>query len=425
MITPSFSITGTERVLPKLALDFTTAVLDSRVTFTRSGNTATVVNSSGFVAPINADLPRFDYDPVTLACKGLLVEESRANTFLYSEDFSNAAYTSSSTVATNTQTAPDGTLTADTIAELPATTNFYIGQTISFTSGTTHTVSVFLKKGNGATSPDIVQLTFPGAAFGASQYANYNIVLGTVLTKVGSVTATITPINNGWMRLTYTATATATASGLAACCVFTNNSDSLGRVPVYAGAATSQVFIWGAQLETGAFATSYIPTEATALTRNADVATMTGTNFSDWFNASEGTLYAEGVRFGTANTFPRMWQFDDGAESNYIYAGLVTSGSAGYGAVAVSGTEVTSLSTVAVGANTVGKVVLAYKADNFGLSVNGSATQTDTSGAIPTVDQAIIGFRRAGANNYMNGHIRKLLYWNQRLTNNEIRAFAK
>ena len=56
MITPSFGLTATERVLPNLALDFTTAVLDSRVTFSRTGNTATVIKSSGYVTPINADL---------------------------------------------------------------------------------------------------------------------------------------------------------------------------------------------------------------------------------------------------------------------------------------------------------------------------------------------------------------------------------
>jgi hypothetical protein len=60
MITPSFALTATERVLPRLALDFTTASLDSRVTFTRAGDTATVTNSSGYVTAINANLPRFD-----------------------------------------------------------------------------------------------------------------------------------------------------------------------------------------------------------------------------------------------------------------------------------------------------------------------------------------------------------------------------
>ena len=91
MITPSFSLTATERVLPKLALDFTTASLDSRITFTRTtgaSNPAAFVNSSGYITAATNDQPRFDYNPVTLACKGLLIEESRANLLLQSENFS-------------------------------------------------------------------------------------------------------------------------------------------------------------------------------------------------------------------------------------------------------------------------------------------------------------------------------------------------
>lgn len=84
MISPSYSMTATERVLPRLALDFTTATLDPRVTFTRTGNTATVTNSSGVIVGINADLPRFDYNPTTLICNGLLIEESRTNVLLNS-----------------------------------------------------------------------------------------------------------------------------------------------------------------------------------------------------------------------------------------------------------------------------------------------------------------------------------------------------
>jgi hypothetical protein len=84
MITASFGLTATERVLPRLALDFTTATLDARVTFTRTGDTATVTNSSGVIVGINANLPRFDYDPTTLACKGLLIEDPRTNLLLNS-----------------------------------------------------------------------------------------------------------------------------------------------------------------------------------------------------------------------------------------------------------------------------------------------------------------------------------------------------
>lgn len=79
MITPSFGLAATERVLPRLALDFTTASLDPRITFTRSGATATVINSSGVIVSAGQNVPRFDFNPTTLACRGLLIEEPRTN----------------------------------------------------------------------------------------------------------------------------------------------------------------------------------------------------------------------------------------------------------------------------------------------------------------------------------------------------------
>ena len=74
MITPGFSLTATEKVLPKLALDFTTASLDAKVTFTRTTDAthpATYTNSSGLITSATDNAPRFDYNPLTLACKGL------------------------------------------------------------------------------------------------------------------------------------------------------------------------------------------------------------------------------------------------------------------------------------------------------------------------------------------------------------------
>ena len=118
MITPAYGMTATERVLPRLALDFTTASLDPRVTVTRALNTATVINSSGLVATVNANLPRFDYDPSTLACRGLLIEESRSNAILYSEDFSNGNWAKTGvTIGSNAVVAPDGNTTADNVVE--------------------------------------------------------------------------------------------------------------------------------------------------------------------------------------------------------------------------------------------------------------------------------------------------------------------
>ena len=97
MITPAYSLTATERILPKLALNFLSASLDPRVTFTRAGATATRVNSSGLIESVAADTARFDFDPTTLVCKGLLIEEQRQNVILNSANWTAGSWSSYTT----------------------------------------------------------------------------------------------------------------------------------------------------------------------------------------------------------------------------------------------------------------------------------------------------------------------------------------
>lgn len=103
MITPAFGLTATERILPRLALDFTTASLDPRITFTRTtgaSNPATYIDSSGVITAATNNQPRFDYDPVTLVCKGLLIEESRTNSLLNTDLLSTQIVTVTAAVRT-------------------------------------------------------------------------------------------------------------------------------------------------------------------------------------------------------------------------------------------------------------------------------------------------------------------------------------
>ena len=170
MMTPSYSLTATQKVAPRLALDFTTASLDPRITFTRSLNTATRVNSTGYVESINADLPRFDYNPVTLACKGLLIEEQRANLLTYSQEFDNAAWgKSGATVTANQIVAPDGNTTGD---YLNSTAAFqFIRQSLgTTTANAAYALSIYVKPVSGSvsitlglgdvTSSNLVRTTF-------------------------------------------------------------------------------------------------------------------------------------------------------------------------------------------------------------------------------------------------------------------------
>jgi hypothetical protein len=431
MITPSFGLTATERVLPRMALDFTTAILDPRVTFTRSGNTATVVNSSGNVVLINADLPRFDFDPLTLVCKGLLVEESRINLFQYSEDFSNAfwiksgmlAFGSGSTV--DAITSPDGTVNADLLTEDTSAGGHIISTNLlfNFISGTSYTQSYFVKA-NGRTK---FQTSYRSNWFGTTAI-NFDLVAKTATVGAGSSAATsgtITEFKNGWFRLTHTATATATGSSPSD--TFFSFADATGSTS-YTGDGTSGAYVWGAQLEVGAFATSYIPNLLNSTTtRNADVATMTGTNFSDWFNASEGTFEIDfnpyfvggagfsqtilGISDGTANnamdiykrsnvdTSTRLNVADVGVNQVFINAGVLTTGN--------------------------NKVAMAYKLNSYAFCKNASTVVIDDTATVPVVNKLAIGIDSQTSTFSLAGHVQRLKYWPQRLINAEVQAFSK
>ncbi len=176
------------------------------------------------------------------------------NRFIRTQQMNNAIWNRSNvTVIDDYAVAPDGTTTGSLVSEVAISNNFILSQATSYIAGESYTLSVYLRKGPGATAPNIMQLTHASAAFG-SQYANVNVLTGEILTVVG---ATVTVENAAfggfqWWRFTYTATATSTlATGGSSGLIFTNNNDGLGRVPVYAGSTTSNVYAWGMQFERG------------------------------------------------------------------------------------------------------------------------------------------------------------------------------
>jgi hypothetical protein len=405
-----------------MALDFTTAALDPRVTFTRSGNTATVTNSSGVIAAINADLPRFDYDPTTLVCKGLLIEESRNNLALQSSAFGTLAAWNNQQVniVENTIQSPDSTVNADTITQNSATSVHGLTGAIVVTSGTAYTWSLFAK----ANTSTVLQLTYgnAGGTFSGVGYANFNLSTGVVSATGGTLVGSgIQNYGNGWYRCWITATATAT--GATNTWIAIANSTTYTRLAAFAGDNVSGFYIWGAQCEAGAFLTSYIPTEASQVTRNADVATMTGTNFSDWFNATEGT-------FVTSHMIPTST-----AQANGVYAAqLAATPSTNYIGLRITpslvarnsvvNTSVVNLDTMTTSYGNVVTNSLAYKANNSAAAANANNPVTSLSVSVPNVDYLSIG-SISGISSYLNGYVHGLYYYPQRLTNAEIQAFSK
>jgi hypothetical protein len=226
--------------------------------------------------------PRFDHNPTTGESLGLLIEESRTNLFPYSQEFSLANWGFTGAVPSlNVLNAPDGTLTADKITENLTTGTHQTFKAVAV-SNTPHSFSVFAKA-SGRTQ--IRMVLFDGAS---SKTAFFDLLTGATSGELFA-TALTEELPNGWWRCVLTFTPVATSSALALIrLVDENGSDQ------YTGDNTSGVLLWGAQLETGAFPTSYIPTTGTALTRSIDSAKITGTNFTNFYNNNAGTFYVQG-----------------------------------------------------------------------------------------------------------------------------------
>jgi hypothetical protein len=356
--------------------------------------------------------PRFDYDPVTLAAKGLLIEEARTNLLTGSADFTATYWpvATNAVVTANDTTSPDGTTNADKLADnTTAGVQHRLYRDYTFTAAS-HTLSVFAKRNDHRW---LRLFFFDGTT---SFFGNFDLLNGAVGNKQASTTTTITAFGNGWYRCTMTATTAAAAGNIQM--VMLPSDDT--AVPVlYTGTGTS-LWLFGAQLEAGAFATSYIPTVASQVTRSADVATMTGTNFSSWYNQTEGTFVSGWDSIGyTANTM--ILAATDSGSTNLVQQFLTSSTSPRF-IVRTSGVDQAVLDSTS-GATTVNMMASAYKANDFASTVNGAAVVTDGAGTIPTVDRLGIGSRLASL--FWNGHIRQIAYYNTRLPNATLQTLTE
>lgn len=384
------------------------------LTFTRAG-TATYFDANGVMQTAAADQPRFDYDPITLACKGLLIEGGRTNLLTYSSEFVNAAWVkTNSTIVENNATAPDGTLTADKLVENTSNTPHYLYQVATTAAGSV-TVAYRVK----ASGRDYLQIRLQeDGAFLAR--AEFNLSTGTAIPISGSV-AKIVALKDGWYLISLTATSAGSSTFQTQLWLYNDTP-----VSTYTGDGTSGIYVWGAQIEAGAFPSSYIPTTTAAITRAADVCLMTGTDFSRWFNPLEGTIVVEfstnatGVGPAGGNNFPFVYDLDNPAAPSDGYR-LITS--AGYGPgvrteVFNGGVSQFSFSTpIALGTGAVIKHSLAYKTNDFASALNGGAVQTDASGVLPTPNRLTIGSQDGGSPQMLDGHIRSIRYWPNRLSN--------
>ena len=317
--------------------------------FSRSGQ-ATRVNEDGLIETVDSNVPRLNYpmiDGVVSGCPSLLLEPARTNLIQYSEDFSNASWIKTSlTITSNQTTSPKGDLTADLLTKTAG------GGFIQSTTPTasTSTQSFFVKKD---TSDWVYILNGVGFRY-------FDLVNG-VKGNGSDVNSSIEDFGNDWWKITITTNSTTYFRIYPA----EENSTS---------ATSGSIYIWGAQLEEGSYATSYIPTNGSQVTRNAE--TCNGAGDANTFNDSEGVLFAEISALDDDLTF-RTISISDGSTSNNVGFGYRNNSNVIYTFLK---SDINSSSAVTVSDITLyNKVAVKYKSGEFQMWINGFERYSSTT----------------------------------------------
>jgi hypothetical protein len=396
------------------------------------GSSATFVGSNGLIQSAGNNIARFDHDPVTLASRGLLIEEGRTNLSLYSGALvSTIGWGVSATTSIVDGLGPDGN-NAYRITETTATAPHTFGNSGGITAsgstsvvlGTVYTGSIFIKKVSG--NIDWIQVTLGSGGFGTVQYANFNIGNGTVGNSAGLASGTsprIEDYGNGWYRcsISVAATTTTTAS-LGTIIGFIQNTNGTTRLPSYAGSTSNSVLASLCQFEAGSFATSYIPTTTSALARSADVCSITGANFTSFWNNNEGTVFASGDPRGTSASIATYLMANSGANANQvsIYRNTTTN----FHGVANSGSYTANISASAANGS-FNKIAGSYITNDARAAFNNVLGTPDTSVIVPTnLTRLNIGSSGTANSEFANGCISAIRYYKKSLSNAKLQALT-
>jgi hypothetical protein len=362
------------------------------ITFSRpvgaNQSPGTYVDENGIIQLSSVDQPRFDHDPTTGESLGLLVEESRTNELDYSETFSAPLW---GNVLAGTGSVPQVTSSAEASPGLTSPTRLvcnlnggttsgdisYIQKTFNYTANQTGTI--YLKSNTGSNQQ--------------------------VYMRVG-ITTVIVTVTPTWQRFEAKETSYSGAGNFNVGTRGGSGSDD-----------SIDILIWGAQLEVGSFATSYIPTTGTALTRSADVASISGSDFSSWYNQSEGTVFSETKGKVTSGGGRDVVDISDGSGSGnrillrdhqfFITNSTVIQVNIGF-------TDTLN--------NT--KTAAAFTLNDAVIYSDGANEGTDTSLTLPTVDRIHIGSYNGGGEQ-LCGCIYRLTYFPERLPDATLQAITQ
>lgn len=362
-----------------------------------------------FAAPSSAAYygPRRDFSPTTLACNGLLVEEQRTNLLLHSAAFDNAAWSKNVvTVTAKNVSSPDGQSNGDTITATAGTGAHHIGQTATVSASTAYMLSFYVKAG----THNFIQVMNSGDG---QAYANINIATGVVGNTGTKTTATATPVGNGWYRCAVSFSSTATFSNSHR--LYFAASLLSGYAPTFTAVGTETVLLYGAQLEAGSFATSYIPTSASTVTRSADITTVSLASIP--YSSSEGAVVASVTPYGVNDDY-NVWAITDGGNNNRMNS---QAGPVQHFRSSVAGTQTVLLDAGTFVAGTTTKIGAAFAAGNYAAVINaGTPATSSAASGLPVVDR--FGLGNLNGSGQLNGWVRQITYIPRRISNTDLQT---
>jgi len=407
-------------VSPSLLLDFANSrTLDPRITFTRS-SIGTYVASNGLIKTAAADEPRFDHDPETGESLGLLIEESRTNIQINSEDSTGYTTLEITPTVPGSVSSPDGQLNANIITPTATLDAHHLGLVSSTASNIA--VSVYAK----ANTYRYLVMAGRGSN-NASKSPVFDLQSGTVTEVAGSVwSASITPAGDNWYRCSVVATS---GSGGAVVGVVDTATSHSG---VFLADGTSNLYVWGFQVEeSSSFPTSYIPTSGSTVTRQPDNASITGSNFSDWYSPNPQTwIINYDTSYLVSNIHnPTILNLGATAYQGDIAIRVQNNNNILFWEDSGGGSPVTFINSTFTGQNCLDckyAIAVDLPGGNLTQSVNGlSDYRTFTAEPFKNSTQMFLGNATGSSFKYLNGHINKLAYYPQRLTDSQLQNLTK
>ncbi len=403
--------------------------------FTVTRNTeARRFTSAGLIASVASGIPRLDYytSGGTAGCPALLVEPAATNLVFHSEVWaagSNWNLSAGSTPrvtrvtgSTDAFKAPDGTFTANALSPTSGNVSHQLFSNspteITYTSGTIYTQSAFFKAGTGDAGR-YVQLTFGSPQFTQVGYANFDLQVGAVVASGGTADANrnarVENYGNGWYRCAFTATcnASGTTNGVFAALITASGAT---RAPSFSGTVTDVLYGWGAQVETGSVATSYIPTTAGTGSRSGDLVSATGA-VSGSIGQTAGTFYLDLTYSLRLTSTATRWIQIFGSSNNI---GLAVATTNIVRSIVNGQSDILSTPSTADGV----KIAWGYDGSGVVCFVNGTQYTLTNGGAQIITQLNQISLDLSTTNAIGNCRLRAMALYTTRLTNAELAALT-